>query len=79
MDSFDMPVSAFTIKAIRLVRVNPLTLDPGALILMGARQLEGGKINQFPCYLEYMRGGDINWTRVKVEADFMEPERGGDV
>ncbi len=67
MDHFDLPSSASTITALRLVRVNPLTLDPGALVVMGARQMEGKQIIQFPCYLEYKRGGDLEWTRVNME------------
>ncbi len=68
MDSFEMPASAGMVRKVelRLVRVNPLTLDPGALVLMGARQLENGTINQFPVHLEYKTDQDYEWKRAEV-------------
>jgi len=68
MDSFEMPASAGMVRTVelRLVRINPLTLDPGALILMGARQLGNGIIVQFPVYLEYKTDRDYEWKRAEV-------------
>lgn len=37
---------------LRLVRLNPLTLDPGQLTLMAARNIDGNRISQFPVRLE---------------------------
>lgn len=56
MDSFEMPYHP-RIK-LRAVRLNPLTLDPGALVFMGARSLsvaeleKGNRIMTFPLRLE---------------------------
>lgn len=37
---------------LRLVRLNPLIAEPGAHYLMGARQLDGLRIDTFPVRLE---------------------------
>src|SRR5687768_8571393 len=69
---------------LSLVRLNPLLLDPGSLVLMGARQLEGGVISQFPVRLEYWltqraNGQDVpesegSWEPVEFENEFQSNE-----
>lgn len=67
---------------LRLVRLNPLLLDPGALVLMGARQLDNGVISQFPVRLEYwkpLEGAPVDgefgsWEPVEFENEFQSNE-----
>lgn len=65
---------------LRLKRVNPLTLDPGEKVLMGAIQLtKGGSINTFPVKVYQV---DEYGTEVPVEIDNdfdLEPEQSGNV
>lgn len=62
-----------TIQAsdFKLVRLNPLTLDPGQLSIMAAVSLDGLRISQFPCRLEF-RGVPIEFVNdfeVKYDND----------
>lgn len=62
---------------LRLVRLNPLTLAPGELILMGARQMDGLKIVQFPVRLEYLADdayNQDNWQPVEFINEFQPDE-----
>lgn len=61
---------------LRLVRLNPLTLDPGGFYLMGARNIDGLKINQFPVRLEYHPDDAYNeddWKPVEFVNEFAQP------
>lgn len=54
---------------LRLVRLNPLTLDPGGFYLMGARNIDGLKINQFPVRLEHWVGDLVSTSTGMVEVE----------
>lgn len=65
---------------LRLVRLNPMTLTPGSCVLMGARQLQGTQISQFPVRLEqWIPGGYAaeaknpgRWEEVELITEFEE-------
>lgn len=62
---------------LRLVRLNPLTLSPGELVIMGARQMDGLKIVQFPCRLEVEvlnTVGEASWQPVEFTNEFLSDE-----
>jgi hypothetical protein len=65
---------------LKFKRVNPLTLDPGEKVIMGAIQLTKGKtINMFPVKV-YLVAEDGVEIQVEIENDFnMESEQSGDV
>ena len=57
---------------LRLVRTNPLTLTPGELYLVAARQLDGQRFNQFPVRLE--QEADSGWEPVEFVNEFLTDE-----
>lgn len=65
---------------LKLKRVNPLTLDPGAKVMMGAVQLTAGSmINMFPVRV-YLVAEDGVETELEIENDFnMEPQQPRDI
>lgn len=65
---------------LRLVRLNPLTLDPGGFYLMAARNLDGNRINQFPARLEVevWEGEDWSWQPVEFVNEFAQSDEDND-
>lgn len=65
---------------LKLKRLNPLLLDPGAKVLMGAMQLSSrGTISQFPVRLVMVSEDGVE-TPVEIENEFyVEPQQSGDV
>lgn len=59
---------------LRLVRLNPLTLDPGATFLMGARQMVDGVFTQFPVRLEQLDPVSQSWEPVEFTNEFQSNE-----
>lgn len=52
MDSFETPPREFYQSKLKIVRLNPLTIDPGTKFLLAGIQL-GGNFNMIPVRLEY--------------------------